>query len=134
MQAMQIGQAAEASGVTAKMIRHYETIGLISAGERRTNNYRDYDARDVHELRFIRSARDLGFSLDEIRALLGLWRDRSRMSADVRALASRHLDDIELKIRDLQRLAGTLRHLVETCHGDARPDCPILERLGDSRA
>ncbi len=133
MQAMQIGQAAEASGVSAKMIRHYESIGLISAGERRTNNYRDYDARDVHELRFIRSARDLGFSLDEIRALLGLWRDRSRMSADVRALASRHLDDIERKIRDLQGLAGTLRHLVETCHGDARPDCPILESLGDGR-
>ena len=131
---MQIGQAADASGVTAKMIRHYESIGLIAAGGRRTNNYRDYDVREVYELRFIRSARDLGFSLEEIRALLGLWRDRSRMSADVRALAARHLDDIERKIAELQNLAGTLRHLVKTCHGDERPDCPILQNLGDSRA
>jgi Cu(I)-responsive transcriptional regulator len=132
-QAMQIGSAAEASGVSAKMIRHYEAIGLIASGARRTNNYRSYDIRDVHELRFIRSARDLGFSLDEIRALLGLWRDRSRKSADVKALAARHLDDIERRLADLQALAETLRHLVASCHGDKRPDCPILESLGDGR-
>jgi Cu(I)-responsive transcriptional regulator len=132
-QAMQIGSAAEASGVSAKMIRHYEAIGLIASGARRTNNYRSYDIRDVHELRFIRSARDLGFSLHEIRALLELWRDRSRKSADVKALAARHLDDIERRLVDLQALARTLRHLVASCHGDKRPDCPILESLGDGR-
>ena len=131
---MQIGSAAEASGVSAKMIRHYEAIGLITSGARRTNNYRDYDRRDVHELRFIRSARDLGFSLDEIRALLGLWRDRTRKSADVKALAASHLEDIERRLEALQSLAGTLRHLVDSCHGDRRPDCPILESLGDGKA
>lgn len=126
---MQIGSAAEASGVSAKMIRHYESIGLIASGARRINNYRDYDARDVHELRFIRSARDLGFSLHEIRGLLDLWRDRGRTSRDVHVLAARHLHDVEARIGELQAIAGTLRALLDACCGDDRPECPILEKL-----
>lgn len=126
---MQIGAAAKASGVSAKMIRHYEAIGLISNGARRDNGYRDYDERDIHELRFIRSSRDLGFSLEEIRALLDLWRDRTRSSKDVHRLAARHLADVEAKVAELQAMAQTLRHLLSACHGDARPDCPILEGL-----
>ncbi|KAF0227424.1 MAG: MerR family transcriptional [Beijerinckiaceae bacterium] len=126
---MQIGTAAEASGVSAKMIRHYEAIGLIASGARRTNGYRDYDARDIHELRFIRSARDLGFSLDEIRTLLDLWRNKDRNSRDVHHLAAEHLADIEGKIVELQAMATTLRDLLEACHADARPDCPILAGL-----
>jgi len=126
---MQIGKAADASGVSAKMIRHYEAIGLIANGARQENGYRDYDDRDVHELRFIRSARDLGFSLAEIRALLDLWRNRARNSRDVNALATRHLSAVEAKIAELQAIAQTLRKLVGDCHGDSRPECPILERL-----
>lgn len=127
---MQIGTAANASGVSAKMIRHYEAIGLIANGARRDNGYRDYDQRYVYELRFIRSARDLGFSLEEIRALLDLWRDRARSSRDVHALAARHLHEIEAKITELQAMANTLRELISGCHGDARPECPILDGLG----
>ncbi len=126
---MQIGMAATASGVSAKMIRHYEAIGLIMEGARRINGYRDYDERDIHELRFIRSARDLGFSLGEIRALLDLWRDRTRSSKHVHALAARHLTEVEAKIAELQAMAQTLRHLLQACHGDTRPDCPILQQL-----
>ena len=127
---MQIGTAANASGVSAKMIRHYEVIGLIANGARRDNGYRDYDQRYVYELRFIRSARDLGFSLAEIRALLDLWRDRARSSRDVHALAAWHLHEIEAKIAELQAMANTLRELISGCHGDARPECPILDGLG----
>ena len=131
---MQIGTAAEASGVSAKMIRHYEAIGLIANGTRRGNGYRDYGGRDIHELRFIRSARDLGFSLDEIRILLDLWRDKARSSRDVHELAARHLHEIELKITELQAMAQTLRALLKACHGDERPDCPILAGLGGPNA
>lgn len=127
---MQIGAAAEASGVSAKMIRHYESIGLIANGARRDNGYRDYDQRDVHELRFIRSARDLGFSLEEIRALLDLWRNKARSSRDVHSLAARHLHQIETKITELQAMAQTLRQLLQACHSDERPECPILDGLG----
>ncbi len=130
---MQIGQVADQTGVSAKMIRHYETIGLIG-GARRANGYRDYSARDAHELRFIRSARDLGFSLDEIRALLDLWRDRARRSGDVHQLAARHLADVERRIADLKRMAASLKSLIGACHGDARPDCPILEGLAQPAA
>ena len=126
---MQIGAAATASGVHAKMIRHYEAIGLIAAGGRAANNYRDYDMRDVHELRFIRSARDLGFSLAQIRMLLDLWRDQTRHSSDVRTLAAKHLKEIETKLTELQAMAATLRQLVDACHGDQRPNCPILDEL-----
>jgi Cu(I)-responsive transcriptional regulator len=126
---MQIGAVATASGVNAKMIRHYESIGLITAGARRGNNYRDYDARDVHNLRFIRSARQLGFSLEEIRALLELWRDSARHSSDVRHLAKLHLQAVEDKVAELSAISTTLRHLIDACHGDQRPDCPILDGL-----
>ncbi len=126
---MQIGTAAEASGVSTKMIRHYEAIGLIASGARRANGYRDYDGRDIHELRFIRSARDLGFSLDEIRALLDLWRNKDRNSRDVHELAARHLADIDRRVAELQSIATTLRDLVKTCHADTRPECPILAGL-----
>lgn len=131
---MQIGTAAKASGVSAKMIRHYEAIGLIQSGARQTNGYRDYDSRDVYELRFIRSARDLGFSLDEIRTLLDLWRNKGRSSRDVHQLAAKHLSDIEGKIVELQAMAATLRELLHACNGDSRPDCPILDGLGRKTA
>jgi Cu(I)-responsive transcriptional regulator len=127
---VQIGDVAKTTGVSTKMIRHYESIGLIASGPRRINGYRDYGARDVHELRFIRSSRDLGFSLDNIRALLDLWRDKGRHSRDVHALAATHLGVIEMRISELSAIALSLRALLAACHGDDRPDCPILDDLG----
>jgi MerR family copper efflux transcriptional regulator len=126
---MNIGAAAAASGVTAKMIRHYESIGLLPPAERRPNDYRDYGEREVHELRFIKRARRLGFSMAEIGALLALWRDRSRPSRDVRRIAEAHVGDLEARIAEMQAMAKTLRQLMHKCHGDDRPDCPILEDL-----
>jgi Cu(I)-responsive transcriptional regulator len=126
---MNIGAAAEASGVSAKMIRHYEAIGLLPPPARRDNSYRDYGAQEVHELRFIGRARRLGFAVPEIAALLALWRDRSRPSREVRKLAAAHLADLERRIADLQGMAATLGDLVRRCHGDDRPECPILDRL-----
>ncbi|QET03254.1 MULTISPECIES: Cu(I)-responsive transcriptional regulator [Cupriavidus] len=123
---MNIGEAADASGVTAKMIRHYESIGLLETPPRTEGGYRRYDARAVHTLRFVRRARNLGFSLDEIRGLLSLWHDRARASADVKALALRHLDELETRIAELTAMRDTLRGLAESCSGDDRPDCPIL--------
>jgi MerR family transcriptional regulator, copper efflux regulator len=126
---MNIGAAAAASGVTAKMIRHYESIGLLPPAERRPNDYRDYGEREVHELRFIKRARRLGFSMDEIGALLALWRDRGRPSRDVWRIAEAHVGDLEARIAEMQAMAKTLRQLMHKCHGDDRPDCPILEDL-----
>lgn len=126
---MNIGEAARQSGVSAKMIRYYESIGLIAAPQRTQAQYRVYEAEDVHTLRFIRRARHLGFSLEESRALLALWRDKSRASADVKQLAMSHVRDLEAKAAELQGMADTLRHLAETCQGDGRPDCPILSDL-----
>lgn len=126
---MNIGAAADASGVSAKMIRHYEAIGLLPPPARRVNAYRDYGAQEVHELRFIGRARKLGFAMPEIAALLALWRDKSRPSRDVRQLAAAHLADLERRIDEMQSMASTLRTLVRRCHGDERPECPILERL-----
>jgi MerR family transcriptional regulator, copper efflux regulator len=126
---MNIGAAAAASGVTAKMIRHYEAIGLVAPALRRPNDYRDYGEREVHELRFVKRARRLGFSIDEIGALLALWRDRSRPSRDVRRIAEGHVDDLEARIAEMKTMANTLRALVRRCHGDDRPDCPILDDL-----
>jgi Cu(I)-responsive transcriptional regulator len=126
---MNIGAAATLSGVTAKMIRHYEAIGLLRPAERRTNDYRDYGERDIHELRFIRRARRLGFSIAEIGALLALWRDRRRSSREVRSIAETHIDDLQSRIAEMQAMAKTLRELVSACHGDDRPRCPILEDL-----
>jgi len=126
---MNIGEAARQSGVSAKMIRYYESIGLIEAPQRTQAQYRVYVGDDLHTLRFIRRARHLGFSLDETRALLALWRDKSRASADVKRLAMDHVRDLEAKAAELQGMADTLRHLAETCQGDGRPDCPILSDL-----
>ena len=127
---MNIGQASLASGVSQRMIRHYETIGLIPKAARRSSGYRDYEARDVHTLRFIRRARDLGFPIEEIGQLLALWRDRSRASADVKALASARAQELERKERELRAMRRSLEALAAACHGDDRPDCPILEDLG----
>jgi Cu(I)-responsive transcriptional regulator len=126
---MRIGEAAEASGVSAKMIRHYEEVGLLPAAARRDSGYRAYEDGDVHRLRFIRRARDLGFSLTEIAGLLALWGDRGRASAEVKRLALAHVEALETKARDLSAMAATLRHLAAHCHGDERPECPILEEL-----
>jgi len=126
---MNIGEAAKRSGVSAKMIRYYESIGLIAAPQRTQAQYRVYGDEDVHTLRFIWRARHLGFSLEESRALLALWRDKSRASADVKRLAMDHVRDLEAKAAELQGMADTLRHLAEHCHGDGRPDCPILSDL-----
>jgi MerR family gold-responsive transcriptional activator of gol and ges genes len=126
---MNIGQAAKASGVSAKMIRYYEQSGLIPAADRTASGYRDYSDTDVHMLRFIRRARDLGFSVAEISDLLGLWRDETRQSAEVKRLAQGHIDELEKKIKDLQDMARTLSVLVNACHGDHRPHCPILQSL-----
>jgi MerR family copper efflux transcriptional regulator len=126
---MNIGAAAAASGVTAKMIRHYESIGLLLPAGRRPNDYRDYGEREVHELRFIKRARRLGFSMEEIGALLALWRDRGRPSRDVRRIAETHVADLETRISEMRAMAKTLRELMQKCHGDDRPDCPILDDL-----
>ncbi len=127
---MNIGQASTASGVSARMIRHYEAIGLIPAAARRDSGYRDYGDAEVHALRFIRRARDMGFSIGEIGQLLALWRDQRRASADVRAMAETRLAELDRRIADLQAMRRTLSTLVASCHGDDRPDCPILEDLG----
>lgn len=126
---MNIGQAARASGISAKMIRYYEQTGLIGPAQRTASGYRDYDERDVHELRFIRRSRDLGFSVAEIEALLSLWRDQGRQSGDVKRLAEQHIAELKSRIEDLQEMVQTLSGLVSCCHGDERPDCPILARL-----
>ncbi|WGF91132.1 Cu(I)-responsive transcriptional regulator [Marinivivus vitaminiproducens] len=127
---MNIGQASHASGVSTKMIRYYELQGLIPKASRTHSNYRSYDERDVHTLRFIRRARDLGFSVGRIGELLALWQDRSRASADVKAVALAHLAELETKIAELQAMARTIQHLADRCSGDDRPFCPILEQLG----
>lgn len=127
---MNIGQAAKASGLTAKMLRYYERIGLLAPAGRTDSGYRQYGAEDLRVLAFVRRSRELGFSLEEIRQLLSLWQDRQRASADVKALAKRHIAELDLKIAELTRLRNTLGELVSCCHGDASPDCPILDTLG----
>lgn len=125
---MNIGQVAEKSGLPAKTIRYYEDIGLVRPA-RGENGYRDFDHRDAHKLAFLARARSLGFSIEECRTLLSLYEDRSRASADVKKLATQHLDRIAQKIAELEALRGTLKTLVSRCQGDARPDCPILDGL-----
>ena len=124
-----IGEAARASGVSAKMIRHYETLGLLAEPQRTAARYRVYDDNDVHTLRFIRRARDLGFSMKEVEQLLSLWRNRRRASADVRKVAQLHIADLDRRIAELQEMRRTLEHLVHHCRGDHRPECPILDDL-----
>jgi MerR family copper efflux transcriptional regulator len=126
---VKIGEASAASGVSQRMIRHYEKIGLIPAAARRDSGYRDYDQRDVHTLRFIGRARDLGFPIEEIRQLVALWHDRERSSADVKALALARAEELRRKARELDEMRRSLEHLASQCHGDARPDCPILGDL-----
>lgn len=126
---MNIGEAARLSGVSAKMIRYYEQIGLIPSAGRTESGYRDYGASDIHMLRFIRRARDLGFSTAEINELLQLWRDRSRRSSDVKRIALAHIANLRQRITEMEEMAATLEHLAECCAGDERPDCPILTNL-----
>ena len=126
---MKIGQASAASGVSQRMIRHYEKIGLIAAAPRRDSGYRDYDQRDLHTLHFIGRARDLGFPIEDIRLLLALWSDRSRSSADVKKLALSRAAELRERIAALESMRRTLEHLAASCHGDGRPDCPILDEL-----
>ena len=126
---MNIGEAAKKSGLTTKTIRFYEDIGLVPAAGRDPNGYRRYGEREVNQLRFVHRARSLGFSVEDCRELLALYGDRERASADVKALAVARIRDIERKIEELEAMKATLEHLAERCHGDARPNCPILEDL-----
>ncbi len=127
---MNIGQAAKQSGLSAKMIRYYESIGLLQPAGRSEGGYRLYGSQDLHVLAFIKRSRDLGFSLEEVSKLLALWQDRGRASADVKALALAHVEELNRKITELTALRDTLGELVQHCQGDHRPDCPILRDLG----
>jgi Cu(I)-responsive transcriptional regulator len=126
---MNIGQAAKASGVSAKMIRYYESVGLIPAAIRTESGYRTYGEAEVARLKFIRHARLLGFSLPDLTRLLALWQDGDRASAEVKAVALRHIADLDRKIAHMAALRETLKHLADRCHGDDRPDCSILDEL-----
>ncbi len=126
---MNIGEAAKVSGVNAKLIRHYESIGIIPKASRTDSGYRVYSESDVHSLKFVKRARKLGFSMKEIKKLVGLWRNRSRVSADVKALALEHVKEMEQKVDELQAMIKTLKHLARNCHGDSRSDCPIIDGL-----
>ena len=131
---MDIGAAAKASGVSAKMIRHYEAIGLIKKVARTGANYRVYSSNDIHVLRFIRRARDLGFSTEDIRELLGLWGNKARSSSAVKRIAGKHIEELTRKIAELNGMVQTLQHLAKHCHGDHRPDCPILNDLSQHKS
>ena len=130
-EAFQIGEAALRSGVSAKMVRHYESLGLLPRVARTGAGYRQYREAEIHTLRFIRRARDLGFSMAEIAELLKLWQNRRRASADVKRIASAHVADLERRIEAMAAMKRTLQGLVACCHGDQRPDCPILDELGE---
>ncbi|MDF3821267.1 Cu(I)-responsive transcriptional regulator [Leptospira sp. 96542] len=126
---MNIGQLAKRSGLSSKQIRHYEEIGLIQEPMRTENGYRMYSNDDIHFLKFIKRSRELGFSLEVIKDLIGLWKNKSRSSREVKVLATKHLQELELKLKNIQEMTQTLKHLLHNCHGDHRPDCPILENL-----
>jgi MerR family copper efflux transcriptional regulator len=129
MESMNIGQAASASGVSAKMIRHYEEVGLVRPPRRTASNYRTYSASDVHVLRFVKRARTLGFSMQDIKELLALWQNKGRPSASVKKIAARHISDLKRKVAEMESMIQALEHLAQNCHGDERPECPILEDL-----
>lgn len=126
---MLIGEIASRSGVSAKMIRYYESIGLLPEAARHASGYRDYGDEDLHRLGFIRRARDLGFSIGQITDLLRLWTDKARSNAEVKLLVSRHVSDLDRRSLQLEQMANALRRLADACHGDGRPDCPILDGL-----
>lgn len=126
---MTIGEAAEASGVNSKLIRHYESIGVIPKAGRTESGYRTYRESDVHVLSFVRRARSLGFSMKEIKKLVGLWRNKTRASSEVKELALQHIKQLDEKIAELEAMSKTLKRLARTCHGDSRPDCPILDEI-----
>jgi MerR family copper efflux transcriptional regulator len=130
---MKIGEAAGASAISQRMIRHYEKIGLIAPAARRVSGYRDYDVRDVHTLRFIGRARDLGFPIEDIRTLLALWSDRDRSSTDVKKLALSRAAELRKRVAVLEEMCGALEHLAASCHGEERPDCPILRNLEENQ-
>jgi len=126
---MNIGTLARETGIAAKTIRYYESVGLIAPPPRSRGNYRVYDERDLATLRFVQRARNLGFSVKEVGDLVALWQDRQRASADVRSLARAHLGEIERKLKELEAMRATLDHLIKRCHGNKRPDCPIIDEL-----
>jgi MerR family transcriptional regulator, copper efflux regulator len=128
---MNIGEAAKVSGVNAKLIRHYESIGIIPKASRTESGYRSYTEPDVHILTFVRRARGLGFSMKEIKKLVGLWRNKARASSEVKNLAMKHVEEMEQKVSELQEMVKTLKHLAKNCRGDMRPDCPILNELAN---
>ena len=130
---MNIGQAAKQSGISAKMIRHYESVGLLTPANRGDSGYRQFSDNDVHVLKFIRRSRDLGFSIEQIGNLISLWQDSSRTSREVKALAKEHLQFLDQKLQEIEGMRQTLMHLVNCCHGDERPDCPILGELEGHR-
>ena len=131
---MDIGQASEMSGVSAKMIRYYEGAGLLPLAARRPNGYRDYGDQEVTVLQFVRRTRDLGFSLDEVSALLALWSNKMRHSREVKRMAERHISDLEHRISEMRTVMRTLRELAKNCHGDERSDCPILDDFAAPKA
>lgn len=128
---MNIGEASKKSGVSAKLIRHYESIGIIPKASRALSGYRTYSEKEVNILRFVKRSRGLGFSMEEIKKLVGLWRNKKRASLEVKKLATKHIENLELKIHELQSMVDSLKHLANNCHGDDRPECPILEELAD---
>ncbi len=131
---MNIGQAAQQSGVSAKMLRHYESLGLLGKVTRTDSGYRQYSQTEVHTLRFIKRSRDLGFSMVEIAELVNLWQNRRRASASVKRIAQKHVDELSVRIEAMQAMQRSLQNLLHTCHGDDRPDCPILDDLAGGPA
>jgi Cu(I)-responsive transcriptional regulator len=126
---MNIGEVASLSEVNAKTIRRYEDLGIIPKAGRSFSGYRQYSENDVHVLRFVKRARELGFSMKDIKQLVGLWRNKNRSSAQVKTIAKKHIDELEKKLNEIQAILNTLNHLVKNCHGDSRPDCPILNEM-----
>lgn len=126
---MNIGEVAKLSDVNSKMIRRYEDLGIIPKAGRSFSGYRQYSQNDVHVLKFVKRSRELGFSMKDIKQLVSLWRNKSRTSSQVKSIASKHINELEKKLAEIQSMLGTLKHLAQNCHGDQRPDCPILDEL-----